>query len=203
MEKEIKVSSGTKLESVVYALLAAKEIGKHVCCDFNGVILHSDTVSMDSAFMEVVGCTKAEYDQLQKEWQENYEREQKIAEQKAKESIPSWIEKGQALISQERYEEWEKCVQARATDIYHGYELDAALEIMTALENGATLEEAKQILDKQGHTGRSASMVRNILFSFSSKDPEFWETTAYGEISAENNQLIEVKKTKKYSISTK
>ena len=194
MEREIELLLGDNLESAVYTLLAAKARGEHVYCNFNGITLHSDTVSMDSAYMEVLGCTKAEYDKHQKELLENYEREEKVAEQRAKENIPSWIEKGKALIFPERYSEWEKCVQVRATDLYHGYELDAALEIMTALENGATMEEAKQIFDKQGRSGMSASVVRSILFSFSSKGPEFWEATAYGEISPENRQALEAKK---------
>ena len=83
---------------------------------------------------------------------------------------------------------------ARASDLYHGLELDNALEIMTALENGASMEEAKQMLDKQGHSEMSASIVRNILFAFSSKGPEFWEATTYGEISPENKQILEAKK---------
>lgn len=194
MKREIEVLPGSNLESVVYTLLAAKARGESVYCDFNGHKLYSDTVSMDSAYMEVLGQTKADYDKAQEEWRENYKREQKEAEERAKANIPNWIEKGQALIFPERYAEWEKCVIARASDLYHGLELDSALEIMTALENGATMEEAKQMLDKQGHSGMSASIVRNILFAFSSKGPEFWEATAYGEISQENKQLLEAKK---------
>lgn len=194
MKREIEVLPGSNLESVVYTLLAAKARGESVYCDFNGHKLYSDTVSMDSAYMEVLGQTKADYDKAQEEWRQNYEREQKEAEERAKANIPNWIEKGQALIFPERYAEWEKCVIARASDLYHGLELDSALEIMTALENGATMEEAKQMLDKQGHSGMSASIVRNILFAFSSKGPEFWEATAYGEISQENKQILEAKK---------
>lgn len=194
MERKIKISIGENLESAVYTLLAAKARGEHVYCDFNGHELHSDTVSMDSAYMEVMGCTKAEHEQHMKEWHENYEKEQKIAEQKAQENIPNWIARGQALIFPERYEEWEKCVKIRATDLYHGLELDSALEIMQALENGVSMEDASKMLDGQGHSGMSASLVRNILFTFSSKGPEFWEATAYGEISPKNKQLLEAKK---------
>ena len=194
MKREIEVLPGSNLESVVYTLLAAKARGESVYCEFNGHKLYSDTVSMDSAFMEVTGQTKADFDKAKEEWHKNYEREQKEAEQRAKDNIPNWIEKGQALIFPERYAEWEKCVVACASDLYHGLELDNALEIMTALENGASMEEAKQLLDKQGHSGMSASIVRNILFAFSSTGPEFWEATAYGEISPENKQLLEAKK---------
>ncbi len=192
MEREIKLSAGSNLESAVYTLLAAKARNEDVYCNFNGVVLHSNTVSMDSAYMEVLGCTKREYDERQKEKLEKYEREEKLAQQKAYENIPGWIEKGQSLIFPERYAEWEKYVKAHATDLYYGFELDAALEIMTALENGATVEEAKQILDKQGRL--SSSLIRNIIFLFSSKGPEFWEATAHEEISAENKQILEAKK---------
>lgn len=113
---------------------------------------------------------------------------------RAKANIPNLIEKGQALIFPERYAEWENCVVDSASGLYHGMELDSALEIMTALENGASMEEAEQMLDKQGHSGMSASIVRNILFTFSSKGPEFWEATAYGEISEENKKILEAKK---------
>lgn len=117
-----------------------------------------------------------------------------IREQKTKENISNWIEKGQALTFPERYDEWEKYVVACASDLYLSKVLESALEIMTALENGDSIEEAKQMLDKQGHSGMSASIVRNILFTFSSKGPEFWEATAYGDISPENKQILEEKK---------
>lgn len=194
MEREIEVLAGSTLESVVYTLLAAKSRGEHVYCIFNGHKLHSDSVSMDSAYMEVCGYTKEEHDQKMHDWQENYKRQEKIEKQKAKENIPNWIEKGKLLIFPERYEEWEKCVQIRANDLYHGLELDSALEIMQALEDGASMQEASKILYNQGHSGMSAELVRNLLFSFSSKGPEFWEATAYGEISPKNKKLLEEKK---------
>ena len=125
-------------------------------------------------------------EETQEEWHKNY----KEAQERAKANIPNWIEKGEALIFPERYADWEKCVVARASDLYHGLELDSALEIMTALENGASVEEAKQMFDKQRHSEAS----RNIVFAFSSKGPEFWEATAYEEISPENKQILEAKK---------
>ena len=194
MEREIKIAAGNNLESAVYTLLAAKARGKHVYCDFNGHKLHSDTVSMDSAYMEITGYTKAEYDQKMKELHENSEKKQKIVEQKAKESIPSWIERGQTLIFPERYEEWVQFVQTLATDLDYGMLLDPALEIMEILDKGASMEEAKKMLDGQCHSGTSESIVRNMVFEFSSQGPEFLEATAYGEISPETKQIIEAKK---------
>lgn len=184
MEREIKFSIGETLESAVYALLAAKEKGgEKVYGEFNGHILHSDTVSMDSAYTEILGCTKAEYDKRMAEWQENYEKEERLAEQRAIQNIPKWIEIGQTLIQPEKYKDWEECVNARATDLYHGLELDAALEIMQALEDGIAIEDALEILDNQRHSNISELLVRKIILLFSSRGREFWTATARDKIS--------------------
>ncbi len=82
MEKEIEVYGN--LESAVYTLLAAKARGEHVYCNFNGHRLHSDSVTMDSAYQEVCGCTKEEFDKQRQEWLENYKREE--AEREAREA---------------------------------------------------------------------------------------------------------------------
>ena len=85
MEREIQVAPGDNLESVVYTLLAEKAKGKHAFCFFNNHKLHSDTVTMDSAFKEVTGFTKEEFDKKQQEWREEFEREQKEREAREQE----------------------------------------------------------------------------------------------------------------------
>ncbi len=61
MEKEIKISNDDNLDSTVYLLLAARARGEKAFVNFGGHILHSDTVSMDSAYIEVRGATKEEF----------------------------------------------------------------------------------------------------------------------------------------------
>ena len=75
MEKEIKISAGTSLEEAINKLLEAKANGEHVYCDFNGHMLHSDTVSMEETYKEILGKTKEEIDADNKEYAERYERE--------------------------------------------------------------------------------------------------------------------------------
>ncbi len=191
--KKIDVSQCNNLESVVNTLLDAKVNGDSVYCEFNGYKFYSDTVSMDTAFIEVTGKTKADFDREQEELRSSYKIRQIDGEQRAKDNVLNWIEKGQSLIFPERYAEWEKCVIARASDLYYGLELDRTLEIMEVLENGASIEDAKQIFDEQENFGMFSSMVRNILFEFSSRGPEFWEATSYSEISPEDRQMLETK----------
>lgn len=185
---------GSTLEECVNALLKFQNRGESVVVDFNGHQLYSCDITMDSAYLEVCGKTKAEFDRAQEEWRENYRKEQEEAKAKDEAKIPDWIKRGEGFIYPERAEEWKKCVEARASDLYHGRDLDAAIEIMEKLESGATLDEAKELLDSQDHSGASYGMVRNIIFSFSKQGPEFWEHTAYGEISPENKMVIADKK---------
>ena len=54
--------AGNRLDEVVESLLAAKEKGNLICVEFNGVMLYSDTVTMDGAYKEITGMTKKEND---------------------------------------------------------------------------------------------------------------------------------------------
>lgn len=60
--RRITLSGGPNLEKVVNELLKYQARGESVVYDFNGHELYSCDVTMDSAFLEVTGRTKAEYD---------------------------------------------------------------------------------------------------------------------------------------------
>ena len=60
-EREIKLHCGQSIDEVVYILLKEKEKGNHVFCNFNDVILHSDNVTLDSAYKSICGCSKEEF----------------------------------------------------------------------------------------------------------------------------------------------
>ena len=85
MARKIEFAPGSTIESAVYELLAAKARGEQVYGDFNGHKLYSDTVTMDSAYTEIMGCTKAEFDKRQAEWRENYKKEEQAREQREQE----------------------------------------------------------------------------------------------------------------------
>ena len=76
MEKELRILAGTNLEKAVEMLQEAKERGEHVYCVFNGTELHSDNVTMDSAFLAVKGKTKEESDRIIEEGLKRYQKEQ-------------------------------------------------------------------------------------------------------------------------------
>jgi len=180
------------LDKVIATLLAAKERGEKVWGDFNGHILHSDTASVDSIYLEVTGYTKEEFEKKKKEWMEEYSKKRENEQQKALENIPNWIQMGKTIIFPERHDDWERCVQIRAKDLFCGLELDASLRIMQALENGVSVEEAAKMLE--GQSGLATDLIRRIVFDFSSKGPEFWEGTVRGDMTPEDMLKIEEKK---------
>ena len=66
---------------------------------------------------------------------------------------------------------------------------------MQSIENGATIEEAVKIFEdsKNNYSGAPEVLIKNIVFNFSNKGPEFYEATSYG-LSAKDKEIIESKK---------
>ena len=96
------------LERCVERLLQFKERGELVKYQFNGHWLYSDTITMDSAFLEITGKNKNDFDKAQEEWREKLRIESELAEKAARENIPNWIEKGHKAFAEDKWEEWEK-----------------------------------------------------------------------------------------------
>ena len=70
MKRGIKIGPGYSLEETVNTLLSAKEKGQSVWCEFNGHKLYSDNVSMDLAYLEVLGMKRSEYEKrMYGKWQ--------------------------------------------------------------------------------------------------------------------------------------
>ncbi len=127
--------------------------------------------------------------------------------------VPVYLEKGDKFIYPQRKEEWEKCVCARLSDLYRGMDLDNALQIMEALDNGVTVEEAGKLID-DGHSGMSYGVTMSIVLTFSKRGVEFcranhsdykydlehdperaakWEER-FAEVDAQNQQYAKAEK---------
>ena len=168
--KKIEFSPGENIESAVKELKSHNEL---VCGSFNGQMLYSDIDTVDSAYQKITGKTKAEYDTEAKAQNDRYEDDR----QKHKESIPDltkeWIEKGNTILDEKYRETWAKCVPIRLDDLYQGMELKCCLDIVIELNNGCTLDEAKAIIESQGHSGMSFGLVCSMVKSFCDRGNEF------------------------------
>lgn len=181
---EIEVPGEASLEEAVNQLIGHRERGESVFCTFNGHKLYSADVTLDSAFLEVTGKNKADADREQKEWLENYQRETEAAVQRVLAKIPKWIKMGKKLgIDPSLLDDWEKMVRIRASDIYQGIELDAAIAVMQKINDGASAKEIKDMLHDQGHSGGSYSEVRSIIEEFSTRGKDIFR----GIAKLENN----------------
>lgn len=168
---------GYCLKDVVSELLWNKRQGKEVCCDFNGVTLTSSDVTLDGAYMAVMGKTYAEYKDVERHRIEKWKQE----EEEYKREVPSlkkqYLIDSLYLIKPEQIDEWVKVVDARLSDLYKGFDLASAIDIMKALDGGASIKGAKNIIDNQGHSGMSYGVVRLIVKQFSPRGQEFWDAT--------------------------
>ena len=173
--KEIEFLCGWNIERAVMELLEYKKNGELVCGDFNGHTLYSDTVTVDGAYLEILGKTKAEFDREQEEWREDYRRREEEHKAKIPELSKEWIEKGHKILDEKYWSEWDECVPIRLGDLYHGMELKCCLDIVNPLNNGCSLEEAKKIIESQGHSGMSYRLVRSMVRVFCDRGNEFSE----------------------------
>ncbi|MBE6150268.1 MAG: hypothetical protein E7162_00400 [Firmicutes bacterium] len=119
----------------------------------------------------------------------------KVKRKEALEKIPEWIIQGQAMMYPEKFAKWESVVIEHATGFSSGTMIRDALEIMTALEEGASISQAKQILDKQSHSGGTETITRNIILNFANRGPDFYVSTAPMPLTVE--QQFDVTKIRK------
>ena len=162
------------ISDFVYLLLQYKEKGELVYADFNGHRFYSDTVTMDGAYKEITGKTKAEFDYMVKEQEDAWEEQKR--EHKA--SIPKktkyWREKARGIIKEDKLDHWDEIVPIRLKDLYRGMELGCCLDLAVLLKEGA-FEEAKEMLNNQGHSGMSYGLVCVMLKEFADNGEEFLE----------------------------
>lgn len=175
MSEYLKMESWGDLKTVVNELLNYKSKGVLVYTDFNGTILYSDTVTMDDAYLKITGKTKAEFDKTQQDWRDNYEREEREFKAQIPQLTEEWKKKGREILTEYKWNYWDEIVPTRLNDLYHGWELGCCLDIVKILNNGETLEEAKQEIEKQGHSGMSWGLVRLMVKEFCERGEEFWD----------------------------
>ena len=148
MYKEIKIVAGTKLENVVNILLAYKENGYHVYCEFNGHRLYSDTVTMESAYLEICGKTKEQVIEDQNKAMEKAEKrkeETKAREQRYQEKVLESNHGEPVEVTMAKVIEGLKYICEHREDSQEEL-IDALLE----LGCNFTFEDIKRKIDKTG-----------------------------------------------------
>lgn len=171
--EKVEFLIGTTIEEAVNKLLDYKKKGKLVCGNFNEHTLYSDTVTIDGAYKEITGKTKSEFDKEQQEMRDNLERQEKEHKKQIPKLSKVWMEKGREILTEDKWELWDKIVPVRLNDLYHGTELGHCLDIVKILNSNGTLEEAKNKIESQGHSATSFGLVCSMIKEFCNRGDEF------------------------------
>lgn len=177
MEKKyIEIECWGNLENAVQELIeySIKHKGNLACCEFNGKMLYSDTVSLNSAYQEVTDKSYFQFNEDEKIWREEYSRKEEEHKTAIPELAKMWIEKGHKVLDEDKWDYLDKIVPIRLGDLYHGMELGNCLDIVEILKNGS-LDEARQEINNQGHSGMSWGLVCSMVREFSNRGIEFVE----------------------------
>ena len=169
--KEIKFSGYTDIEGAVAILQEYNSRGELVCGTFNGHILYSDKVTIDSAYFELFGMSKEDFEKAKQECLKGLKQEHAEYEHKLPELMEEWIAKGREILAKEYWEDWEKCVLNQSNQLYE-YLPKQCLEVVEILDAGCSLEVAKSLLEQQGHSGASLVLVLEMIKQFSHRGRE-------------------------------
>lgn len=171
--REIELEAGEDLTSAMKLLNEYKAKNELVFINFNGCELYSDIDDLDSAYVKLTGKTKEQVDEEQSIRHEKYEEEKRKHEESIPELTKEWIEKGREILDEQYHELWTKCVPIRLSDLYRGMELGMCLDIVDKLNKNCSLYEAKSIINNQGHSGMSYSLVSSMVKAFCKRGNEF------------------------------
>lgn len=143
---ELDCFAGSSIDEAVEKLISERKLGHDCYINFNGVKIFSKNVTLDSAYLDITGMSKKEF--------ENYQEKRRRE-----------FEEGHKLFPKDKHEMWDEIVPVRASDLYHGMELDNILEIQRLLtyEEKGSYEEIKKFMDNQGHSGMSWSLVCALI----------------------------------------
>lgn len=170
--REIEFMCGEPLSQCISDLINYAKKGELVYGDFNGHRFYSDTVTLDSAYLEIHGITYNEYKEKQNKRMKEIEKEEQEYKNSIHSLIIDWINKGHKILKEDKWEMWDKCVPIRLNDLYKGMELKCCLDIVSIIRN-KSFDDALEEMNNQGHSGCSWGLVKSMVREFSEQGKEF------------------------------
>jgi hypothetical protein len=169
--KEITIYAGSTIKTAWKEILIESSKCEDTCfVNFNGKqILSTDT--LDEAYKKVTGKTKAEFEEEQRKWHEDYEREQNEFEMKIPKLTEEYRNRARGLIIESQLEYWDEIVPVRLGDLYHGMELEETLKACECMNDESMsydmrLRKAYNMFMDAGHSGMSASLTASMYRRF-------------------------------------
>lgn len=204
----LTMNNATLMESTSKKLLGAiedleryKKLNLNVVIDWNGQNLYSEFDTIDTCYLKVLDMTYDQWRALKAKVNSKMEKETL----KPKSKIPEYRKRGEALIYPERLTNWNNCMDNADADGPYSIDIVVnAVEVMEALDQGKTIEEATEIAENGNHSGYSWSRMMNVVTRFSKRGPAFYRANheiidpksekILQEIEAENRSFAEAEK---------
>lgn len=182
--REIYMRAGEDLSNVVINLEKLRRQGKLNCyVNFNGKKIYSLDVTMNSAYKEVLGCTRETWLKREKKWKQQSEDLEKQWDKEAEEKLPYWISEGEKYIHPEKKDNWKNTCVVHSKGDYHGLEVEYAITVMKMLNDGIDFETIKENIKNQGHSGRSYALMMDIVLNYSNNGPYFYRYCNKGNMN--------------------
>lgn len=174
MAKEYQRMSGITfskdLDDFIQQMMDFGEQGRLVEADFNGHIFHSDTITVDSAYLEVIGMSKDEYEIADQE----YEARRRDRMEDLRRDLLTELEKRAPKILDEQYmSAWNDMMDKARVDEYDWMNLGDCLAIVEALNSGCDFNEVKSILDAQDNNAGKGLHIADDAARLCDRGQEF------------------------------
>ncbi len=91
------------------------------------------------------------------------------------EKSSAWLERGKKLIYPQRNKDWEKVVSTGMASRLLGACVEAALEVMEAIDKNVPIEQIKEIVTKHDNAGVGHARTMEYVLYFSKKGSEVYE----------------------------
>lgn len=171
--KKIEMNYGNTIDEAVHELIKYKEKGELAYSEFNGIRLFSDIVTIENAYLAVTGKKKSEREDELENYHINYKQEQDEFKKNLNVLEKEWMRKGKQVLTEDVWQIWSDIMPKSLNGIYQGLELEASLDIAQILNNNGTLEQAKEKMNSQNHSGTSFMLVCQIVRRVTKRGEEF------------------------------
>lgn len=168
---KIEFRVGSTIKEAIEELHNKAKDGKKYCGEFNLHILTSD-MSVDDAYMEIMNKTFDEFQKEQEESRQRLIREDEEYKKKIPDLTKHWIEEGHKILSEDKWEIWDKCVPIRLSDLYRGMELGQCLDIIKTVRE-KSITDGIEVMKNQEHSGMSWGLMKSMIKEFCDCGDEF------------------------------
>lgn len=169
---EIDFDCGSSLKDSVKLLHSkAEATGKKYFGEFNGHKLTSD-MTVDETYIKCTGKTFKEFKDEQEKMRQDLIRREEEHKKKIPELTKYWIKEGHKVLSQDKWNEWDRCVPIRLGDLYEGMELGQCLDIIKTVKDNSIVAGI-EVMNNQGHSGMSWGLMKSMIKTFCDDGEKF------------------------------